>query len=121
RADPADLARRLGPNLGPWYRTLALGAGGTEVSDTPHVARSQGRETTFQTDLTEPAEIAERVAALARTVAGDVAEEGRPAARIAVKIRYVPFFTHTRSMTLPEPTSDPDAIERAALDVLARF
>jgi DNA polymerase IV len=121
RADPDELAERLGPNLGPWYRTLALGAGSTEVSATPHVPRSRGRETTFQADLTDPAEIAEQVAVLARRVAVDVAEEGRPAARIAVKIRYVPFFTHTRSMTLPEPTADPAAIERAAAAVLARF
>ena len=121
RADPDELAGRLGPNLGPWYRTLALGAGSTEVHTTPHVPRSRGRETTFQTDLTDPVEIAEQVAVLARRVAADVAEEGRPAARIAVKIRFAPFFTHTRSMTLAEPTADPATIEGAAAEVLARF
>lgn len=121
RADAEELAAQLGKNMGPWYRTLALGAGSTEVSTAPHVARSHGRETTFQTDLTDPAEISEQVAVLARRVAEDVAGEGRPAARIAVKVRFVPFFTHTRSMTLAEPTADPAAIERAALEVLTRF
>jgi DNA polymerase IV len=38
-----------------------------------------------------------------------------------VKVRFAPFFTRTRSMTLPEPTSDADELERAALDVLALF
>ena len=47
--------------------------------------------------------------------------EGRPAARVGVKVRFAPFTTKTRSMTLPEPTSDPAALEAAALAVLERF
>ncbi len=121
RADPEVLAARLGPTIGPWCRTLALGAGSTTVTGTPYVARSRSRETTFQQDLTAPAEVAEQVAVLARRVARDVVAEGRPAARVAVKVRFAPFFTRTRSMTLPSPTSDPEVIEQAALTVLARF
>ena len=121
RADPEVLAARLGPTIGPWCRTLALGAGGTTVVATPWVARSRSRETTFQENLTSPAEIVEQVSLLARRVAQDVVAEGRPAARVAVKVRFAPFFTHTRSMTLPAPTSDAAAIERAAVTVLARF
>ncbi|WP_216208583.1 DNA polymerase IV [Amycolatopsis aidingensis] len=121
RADPADLAARFGPNMGPWYRTLALGAGDTEVTATPWVAKSRSRETTFQQNITDRTEIAKEVAALARRVARDVTEEGRPAARVGVKIRFAPFITQTRSCTLPAPTSDAQAIERAALEVLDRF
>ncbi|HEV7647059.1 MAG TPA: DNA polymerase IV [Actinophytocola sp.] len=121
RADPAVLAARLGPTIGPWCRTLALGAGSTIVRGTPYVARSRSRETTFQEDLTAPAEIAGQVVALARRVAEDVVAEGRPAARVAVKVRFAPFFTHTRSMTLPAPTSAAADIEAAALEVLSRF
>ena len=36
-----------------------------------------------------------------------------------MKIRYAPFITKTRSLTLPAPTSEADEIERAALEVLA--
>ncbi len=121
RADPEVLAARLGPATGPWLRTLALGAGGTTVTATPYVPRSRSRETTFQEDLSAPAEIAEQVAVLAQRVAQDVVAEGRPAARVAVKVRFAPFFTHTRSMTLPSPTSDAAMLEEAALTVLARF
>jgi DNA polymerase IV len=121
RADPEVLAARLGPTIGPWCRTLALGAGSTTVVATPWVARSRSRETTFQENLTSPAEIVEQVSLLARRVAQDVVAEGRPAARVAVKVRFAPFFTHTRSMTLPAPTSDAAAIEQAAVTVLARF
>lgn len=120
-AEPAVLAARFGPTMGPWYRLLARGVGDTEVSATPYVPRSRGREVTFQQDLTDSAEIAEQVAALARRVTEDVLAEGRPAARVAVKVRFAPFVTQTRSVTLPAPTDDAVEIERAALEVLARF
>jgi DNA polymerase-4 len=118
RADPDALARRFGPRMGPWFRTLALGAGDTEVTATPWVAKSHGREITFQQDITDRAILAERVVELAHRVAEDVAAEGRPAARIAVKVRFVPFITKTRSITLPEPTGAAEEIARAALAVL---
>jgi DNA polymerase-4 len=85
------------------------------------VARSRSREVTFQRNLTDPAAIAEQVAELARRVALDVVAEGRPAVRVAVKVRFAPFSTRTRSMTLLEPTSDAAEIERAALEVLGWF
>jgi DNA polymerase-4 len=107
--------------MGPYFRQLALGAGGTEVTATPYVPRSRSRETTFQQDLIDRAEIDRQTAILAERVAADVVTEGRPAVRVAVKVRFAPFFTATRSLTLPEPTSDARDIERAALEVLDRF
>ena len=120
-ADPADLARRFGPKMGPWYVELARGASGTDVTATPWVNKARSREVTFQTDLTDRAQLDERVAALARRVAEDVRQEGRPARRIGVKVRFAPFLTQTRSVTLDEPTSDPAMIESTALRVLDMF
>lgn len=121
RADPTTLADRFGPRMGPWYRTLALGAGDTEVSATPWVPKSHGREVTFQSNLTSWATVVEEVRTLAQRVAVDVVEEGRPALRVGVKVRYAPFITRTRSMTLPDPTMDAMEIESAALEVLSWF
>jgi DNA polymerase-4 len=120
-ADPAVLGARFGPKTGPWLRLLGGGISDADVSATPWVARSRSRETTFQRDLTDPAEVAAEVSALAGRVGQDVLEEGRPAARVAVKVRFVPFLTHTHSITLPEPTSDAAEIERAAQEVLGMF
>ncbi|MFJ8813963.1 DNA polymerase IV [Amycolatopsis thermoflava] len=120
-ADPDDLAARFGPTMGPWYRLLAQGAGDTEVTATPYLARSRSRETTFQTDLDDRASVDAQVSALAGRVAEDVLAEGRPAVRIGVKVRFKPFLTYTRSLTLPAPTSDRAEIERAALSLLDRF
>jgi DNA polymerase IV len=121
RADPADLAGRFGPTMGPWFRLLAHGAGGTKVSAEPYVAKSRSRETTFQRNLGSRAEIDQQTAVLARRVAVDARAEGRAVARVGVKVRFAPFFTQIRSMTLPAPTTDPAEIERAALAVLDRF
>jgi DNA polymerase-4 len=121
RADPEVLAARLGPRMGPWYRGLARGAGTAEVTATPWQAKSRSRETTFQSDLTDSTSIETEVVSLARRVAADVVEEGRLAARVAVKVRFAPFFTHTRSMTLPSPTDDVARLTEAALEVLAKF
>lgn len=120
-ADPAALAAELGPALGPWYVQLGRGIGRVEVRGEPWVARAHGREETFPADLDDWADVRAAAAALARRVAEDVLAEGRPAARVGVTVRFAPFTTRRRSMTLPEPTSDPVALESAALEVLARF
>lgn len=120
-ADPAALAGRLGPAMGPWYVQLARGLDTAEVTATPYVPRSRSRERTFQSDLTDWTLVRSAVAELAALVALDVADEGRPAARVGVKVRFAPFLTHTRSITLDAPTSAPDAIEAAALHVLEWF
>lgn len=120
-ADPAGVAQRLGPTMGPWYVQLARGLDSAPVVGTPYVPRSRSRETTFQRDLTDWTQVRAEVAALARRVAGDVRAEHRAAARVAVKVRFAPFFTQTRSRTLDAPTSDAAGIEAAALEVLERF
>lgn len=120
-ADPDVLAAELGPAMGPYFVQLGRGVGRVVVSATPWVARSRSRETTFQENLTEWSDVRAEVVALARRVTDDVVAEGRPAARVGVKVRFAPFTTRTRSATLPEPTSDPDRIEEAAVAVLELF
>ncbi|MGW5052003.1 DNA polymerase IV [Actinokineospora sp. NPDC004072] len=120
RAAPEDLLV-LGPRMGPWFRTLALGAGDTEVSASPWVPRSHSRETTFETDLTDPDDLRRELAVLAGRVAEDVLAEGRPAIRVGVKARFKPFLTRTRSVTLAGPTSDAAVIADAALTAFERF
>jgi DNA polymerase IV len=40
---------------------------------------------------------------------------------VGVKVRFAPFFTQTRSVTLPAPTTDADEISAAALGLLDKF
>jgi nucleotidyltransferase/DNA polymerase involved in DNA repair len=120
-ADEALLAERFGPTNGPWLLRLAQGRDSATVDSTPYLARSRGREITYQEDLTDWDHVRREVIALSRRVAGEIADGGPPAVRVVVKVRYVPFITVTHSRTLATPTVDPDAIEQAALEALERF
>jgi nucleotidyltransferase/DNA polymerase involved in DNA repair len=119
--DPLVLADALGPATGPWLVQTARGLSSAEVTDEPYQARGHGRETTFQQNIDDWAEVRAQVRRLAGEVARDVAAEERPAVRIVVKVRYAPFRTYTRSSPLAEPTMDPGAIEAGALVALDRF
>ena len=120
-AAPRDLAPHFGPTIGPWLVQQAHGIDLSAVTDEPYVARSRSREVTFQQNLADWDQVRAEVARIAATVSEDVAAEGRPAARIVVKVRYAPFFTKTHGHALSEPTADPLAIEAAALVALGGF
>jgi nucleotidyltransferase/DNA polymerase involved in DNA repair len=120
-ADPDHLAGHFGPTIGPWLVLIARGHGSSEVDDTPYLVRSRGRETTFQQNISDWAEVRREVVRLARQVADDVAAEQRPAVRVVVKVRYAPFITHTHGQQLTAPACEPAVIEQAALTALDRF
>jgi nucleotidyltransferase/DNA polymerase involved in DNA repair len=120
-ADPSALAAALGPATGPWLVQTARGISSAEVTDEPYQARGHGRETTFQHDIGDWDRVREEIRGLARRVAQDVDAEQRPATRIVVKVRYVPFRTFTRGHALAEPTMNPAVMEAGALAALDRF
>jgi DNA polymerase-4 len=120
-ADPHHLANELGPTMGPWYRRLGRGVDSSPVDATPYVPRGHGREVTFQHNLTDWTEVAVEVRRLAVRVTEDLRNEGRPAVRVGLKLRYAPFITTSRSLTLGAPTDDADVIAEAALELLGRL
>ena len=104
---PAVLAAELGPTMGPWYRRLGRGVDSSPVDPTPYVPRAHGRETTFQADLEDWTRVADEVRALTARVVADIDAEGRPAERVGLKVRFKPFITVSRSLTLPAPDQRP--------------
>jgi DNA polymerase-4 len=119
-SNPEDLVPEFGPKMGPWYAQLGRGDGARLVDDTPWVARGHSRETTFQRDLTEPAQIDDAVRELAARVLEDVASEGRPVIGLTLKVRYAPFFTKTYARKIPE-TSDPAEVLGRTLELVAKI
>ncbi|MFJ4173959.1 DNA polymerase IV [Microbacterium sp. NPDC089696] len=113
-ADGDALIAEFGPRMGVWYRDLGAGIGPATVDDTPWVARSHSRETTFPENLTA----AEQVDAALRELAGrafdDCAAEGRPVVRVHLKVRYAPFETKTFGRKLAAPTDRRDDVIEAA-------
>ncbi len=117
-ADPQDLVPEFGPRMGPWYAELGRGDGASVVDDTPWVARGHSRETTFQRDLTDPAQVDDAVRELTARVLEDVLAEGRPVVGLTLKVRYAPFLTTTHARKIPE-TFDRNEILARALDLAA--
>ncbi|QCC78555.1 DNA polymerase IV [Nocardioides daphniae] len=117
-ADDERLAAEFGPRTGPWLGELGRGAGSASVDDTPWVPRAHGRETTYQQDLVAADEVEAAVQALAEQVVADIRAEGRPCARVHLKVRFAPFFTVNRSRKLAEPTWDAGVIAATALGLL---
>jgi nucleotidyltransferase/DNA polymerase involved in DNA repair len=122
-ADTGRLAAEFGPMTGPWLVLLGQGRGDAEVDPTPYVARSHGREVTFQKNIEDWAEVRAEVARLARQVAAEVME--RTVVRAVVKVRYAPFITVTHGVPFPAkngdalfdvPAPDPPVPERSVPD-----
>jgi DNA polymerase-4 len=119
-AEPDSLVAEFGPRMGPWYAQLGRGDGARVVDDTPWVARGHSRETTFQQDLTESAQVEEAVRQLVARVLEDVAAEGRPVVGLTLKVRYAPFLTKTFNKKVAE-TFDGDAVLARALELVGKI
>jgi DNA polymerase IV len=117
-ADEATLVAEFGPTMGPHYGRLGRGVSSARVDDTPRVARTHGREMTYQADLVDPEEVSTAIRSLSEQVVEDITREGRACARVHLKVRFAPFFTTTRIRKLVDPTFDPDLIAATALDLL---
>ena len=120
-SDPTALSAAFGPSTGPWLARLARGEDTSPVSDAPWIPKGVSRERTFQRDLATNDEVLRELDRLAFETTEDVRKDGRPAVRIVVKVRLVPFITKTRGLALLAPTSDPEDIAAGARAALARF
>jgi DNA polymerase-4 len=111
---PEDaLVSEFGPRMGLWYRELGRGGGSAVVDDTPWVPRGHSRETTYQSDLADRAEIERAALVLLDQVLDDVAEDGRGVVGLGLKVRYAPFTTKTFTKRIPETTDRPAIVEKA--------
>jgi DNA polymerase IV len=120
-ADDSMMASVFGPRTGPWIRELATGEGSDQVTAEPHVPRGVSREHTFQVDVADPDEVRQELTKLAYELIDDVRRDGRSVARVGIKVRFRPFVTKTRSITLPAPITDEEGLARGARAALAKL
>lgn len=120
-ANRDDLAVWFGPTIGPRLRILARGGTSRTITTEPWLPRSKSRQVTFPSDLTDPAAIADHVAALARELTVEVSADGRVVTHVGVTVRTRSFFTQVKTGKLSEVTTDPGIVEAGARRVLARF
>ncbi len=119
RATDAQLERAFG-NHGPAMGALARGEDEREVVP-ERDALSIGAEETFERDLTTREQLERALLGQAVRVAQRLFAEGLSAGGVTVKLKYADFVQRTRTMQLPEPVSDTDALFRAARTLLDRF
>lgn len=82
-------------------------------------AKSISNETTFPTDIDDPAVLRAWLRELAEQVAARLRREGLYGRTVQLKVRFADFRTITRAQTLPRATNITQEIWRAAADMLA--
>ena len=120
-ADLERLSAAFGPRTGPWLVSLGRGDDSSPVNPAPRVARSRSLELTYDENVEDPAMVSAEITRMTRRLTEQSVTSGRVIAGVAVKIRFAPFFTQTKSRRLAEPTTDLEAILGATEVALARF
>lgn len=82
---------------------------------------SESRETTFDTDISDPAELEGVLGRLVERLGEALTAQARCGRTIGIKIRLDDFSTHTRARTLSRPVSGAEQIRPVAIELLRRF
>jgi DNA polymerase-4 len=82
---------------------------------------SESRETTFDRDIADPAELERILEGLVARLCAGLRDQGRCGRTVGIKVRLDDFSTHTRARTLPDPVSSEERVGAVALDLLRRF
>ncbi|GAC1331913.1 MAG: DNA polymerase IV [Candidatus Dormibacteria bacterium] len=103
RVSPEVLRERLG-NASASLRALAEGQDPRPVT-VPGQPRSISREVTFETDITDPAQLRSQLRTLAQDVTRSLRQRSLWCRTVRLKVRYASGFeTHTLQATLPSAT-----------------
>jgi DNA polymerase-4 len=114
------LVARFGANHGPDLQRRA-NFEGSAVLTPVRIAVSESRETTFDTDISDPVAQGESLADLARQLCERLAAQERRGRNIAIKVRLSDFTTVTRARTLAAATNDPAVVTNVALELLREY
>jgi DNA polymerase-4 len=108
-----DLARRLGA----WGADLARHARGIDDRpvETEREAKSISQETTFAKDVSDRTALRRTLLELSDGVGASLRQANLAARTVKLKLRWPPFETITRQMTLAQPTDSEGEIFEAAL------
>jgi DNA polymerase-4 len=114
------LAELFGSRLGPHLRRLACFEDERPI-ELERRAKSESRETTFDTDIEGVAELEPILDRLAAELCKTLVKQDSRGRTIGIKVRLDDFSTHTRARTRPEPTNDVDVVRAVATDLLRAF
>ena len=110
----------FGPRLGLWLGRLARFEDDRGI-ETVRVAKSESRETTFDTDLRGLAELEPQLRRLTEQLCGTLDRQDQRGRTIGIKVRYDDFSTVTRARSVAAAVNDLDSVWSVALDLLRRL
>ena len=111
-----DLQQRFGKSGG-WYYAIARGQEHRAVN-TNRERKSSGSETTFGTDLTDPAAIEAGVLEMAHDVWDWCEKSGGRGRTVTVKIKWADFQPSTRSQSFATPIDSRKALGEASIGLI---
>jgi len=118
--DPATLERAFGPRTGGWMVARARFEDDTPLA-VARETKSQSIETTFDTDVADPAELESHLTSLAEELCRRLRSRGLEGRTIGIKVRLDDWTNATRSHTVEEPTNDPAVVTPTALRLLREY
>jgi DNA polymerase-4 len=120
-AAPLDaLVAEFGSNHGPDLQRRAHFEGSAAITPV-RIAVSESRETTFDTDIADPARLEEILVSLATQLCERLAAQERRGRTIAIKVRLDDFETVTRARTIAAATNDAAVVAGVAVALLREY
>jgi DNA polymerase-4 len=107
---------RLGPHLGALARFED-----DRTIETVRIAKSESRETTFDSDLHGLPQLEPVLERLTGELCDTLAREERRGRTIGIKVRFADFSTVTRARSLDAAVNDSSTVGAVALDLLRRL
>jgi DNA polymerase-4 len=120
RVPVQQLIDAFGPGTGPYLLRLANFDDDREVTPV-RLAKSESRETTFDTDIRDQQELERILTDLSVQLCERLVKQDQRGRNIGIKVRLDDFSTFTRATTISEPTNDVETVTPIALDLLRAF
>ena len=120
RVPVQQLIDAFGPGTGPHIHRLAHFDDEREVTPV-RLAKSESKETTFDTDIRDPHELERVLVRLSEQLCEGLVKQDQRGRTIGIKVRLDDFSTHTRATTIHAPTNDVEVVTPLALDLLRAF
>ncbi len=114
------LVERFGENLGRELGRRARFEHDGQIGAQRKVV-SESRERTFDSDVSDPAELRTVLARMAGELCASLVAHGRSGRTIGIKVRLDDWTTVTRAHTVSEPTCDAELVSAHALRLLQEY
>lgn len=118
--DEETLAAAFGPRLGRDLIHRARFEHEGEVSSF-RIAKSESRETTFDVDVADPAEMEAVILRLADELCARLVKQERRGRTLSIKVRLDDWTTVTRARSVPQATNDAAVVREVALELLRAY